>query len=503
MRSLITRPMRLLACLGLFPFGISAKTVGAAQAEPDAHRQEPVHHQAQEAEAHNPAHAHDHSRANGSPSPLIEPAGSGTSWLPGSSPIHANGFHGRAGGWNLMFHGETWIRATGQNLNHSGKWRPKGDASLRQSLYPDLERGGAAIDAPNWAMLSADRSLIGSERGGKHDGDDYGKGNGNEAGDRDRLQFRAMLSFDPWTEGRDGHPLLLQTGEGLVDRQHAHDLFMELSVQYRIRTWEGQHAFVYFGLPGEPALGPAAFMHRISSHDNPDVPLGHHSQDAAHITEGVATVGYIVGRLKLDGSLFRGREPDADRLDIEAPSFDSYSLRLTANSGRALSLQASAGMLRNSHEPGSRTLRGSASASHNLETADGGNWATTVLYGFNRHLKGSHEGTSHSAALETARGFRRLKVWGRWESLQRMGGELDVPVSHHESIWVHAMTAGGGAGLGHAWGMEVFLGAQGTVHFLDGVLDPYYGSVPLSAQAFLRLRPASRGAAGNGAGVTL
>jgi hypothetical protein len=450
MSSRFSRPIRRLACLGLFPF------VLLAQADPHGNHREG-------AEA-----AHGHSGADGSPSPLIEPAGSGTSWLPGSSPIHANGFHGMAGGWNIMVHGETWIRATGQNLNHSGKWHPKGDATLAQSLYPGLERGGAAVDAPNWAMFSADR---------------------------DGLQLRAMLSLDPWTEGRDGHPLLLQTGEGLVDRQHAHDLFMELSAQYRIRTWAGQHAFVYFGLPGEPALGPAAFMHRLSSRDNPDVPLGHHSQDAAHISEGVATAGYIIGKIKLDGSLFRGREPDADRWDIETPAFDSYSLRLTANPGRALSLQASAGMLRNSHESGSRTLRGSASAAHNLATADGGNWATTVLYGFNRHLKGSHHGTSHSAALETARAFRRLEAWGRWESLQRMGGELDVPVSHHESMWVHAMTAGGGARLGRALGMEVFLGAQGTVHALDGALDPYYGRVPLSAEAFLRFRPASHGGA--------
>jgi hypothetical protein len=453
MSSPFSRPIWLAACLGLFPI------VLIARAEP--HRHDPK----------SGAAAQGHSEADGWPSLLIEPTGSGTSWLPGSSPVHADGFHGLAGGWHVMVHGEAWLRATGQNLNHSGKWRPEGGATLAQSLYPGLERGGAAVDAPNWAMLSADRSVIG--------------------GEGDRLQLRAMLSLDPWTEGREGYPLLLQTGEGLIDRQHAHDLFMELSVQYRIRTWAGQHAFVYFGLPGEPALGPAAFMHRLSSRGNPDAPLGHHSQDAAHITEGVATAGYIVGGFKLDGSLFRGREPDADRWDIEAPAFDSYSLRLTANPGRALSIQASAGMLRNSHESGSRTLRGSASAAHNLAMADGGNWATTVLYGFNRHLKGSHLGTSHSAALETDRRFRRLEGWGRWESLQRMGGELDVPVSHHETMWVHAVTAGGGARLGRALGMEAFLGAQGTVHALDGALDPYYGRVPLSAEAFLRFRAAS------------
>ena len=49
-----------------------------------------------------------------------------------------------------------------------------------------------------------------------------------------------MLSAEPTTIGREGYPLLLQTGETangitpLVDRQHPHDRFMELSASYSV-----------------------------------------------------------------------------------------------------------------------------------------------------------------------------------------------------------------------------------------------------------------------------
>src|SRR5207248_1892003 len=81
------------------------------------------------------------------------------------------------------------------------------------------------------------------------------------------LGLRAMASLDP-AMGPSGYPLLLQTGETangvdpLADRQHPHDLFMELSGAYSVPIGEDSSVFGYVGLPGEPALGPSAFMHR-------------------------------------------------------------------------------------------------------------------------------------------------------------------------------------------------------------------------------------------------
>src|SRR4051812_49315075 len=79
--------------------------------------------------------------------------------------------------------------------------------------------------------------------------------------DGDALSFRAMLSPDP-AMGPRGYPLLLASGESangatpLIDRQHPHDLFMELSTTYSHPLSNGDAVFLYAALPGEPAFGP-------------------------------------------------------------------------------------------------------------------------------------------------------------------------------------------------------------------------------------------------------
>src|SRR5919201_229062 len=135
-----------------------------------------------------------------------------------------------------------------------------------------------------------------------------------DVGENGTLGARAMVSADPLM-GKRGYPLLLQTGESanaqpLIDRQHPHDLFMELAASYSYPLGERSSAFIYAGLPGEPALGPPASMHRFSGEDNPEAPISHHWLDSTHITYGVVTLGYVYDQMKIEGSLFRGREPD-------------------------------------------------------------------------------------------------------------------------------------------------------------------------------------------------
>jgi hypothetical protein len=143
---------------------------------------------------------------------LKEPLGSGTAWLPQGSPVHDHAFHFSAGEWMLMTHGDITARYTSQNINNPDRVPP---------------RGGARFDAPNWAMLSAERTVF----------------------ENDRLMLRAMMSLDPLTVGNEGYPLLFQTGEGLTDRQHPHDLFMELALLYAHPVSENNQVFGYFGLP--------------------------------------------------------------------------------------------------------------------------------------------------------------------------------------------------------------------------------------------------------------
>src|SRR5262249_39673823 len=90
--------------------------------------------------------------------------------------------------------------------------------------------------------------------------------------------LRAMLAPDPFM-GANGYPLLFATGETadgrthLIDRQHPHDLFMELATTYSYDLSKNSSVYVYAGLPGEPALGPSTFMHRTSGMDIPEAPI--------------------------------------------------------------------------------------------------------------------------------------------------------------------------------------------------------------------------------------
>jgi hypothetical protein len=85
-----------------------------------------------------------------------------------------------------------------------------------------------------------------------------------------RLTLNTMFSLDPATVGKLGYGEIFQVGEvangrPLIDRQHPHDLFMQLAAIWRVPI--GERAGLNFagGPAAEPALGPVAFMHRASA----------------------------------------------------------------------------------------------------------------------------------------------------------------------------------------------------------------------------------------------
>src|SRR4030095_6282542 len=237
--------------------------------------------------------------------------GSGTSWQPSSGPMYMH--YWNKSDWLLMFH---------YNIV----------AGVNSQGGP---RGVAKFESANWFMPMAYHKL--------------GKGT---------LQLRAMFSAEPFTFPPEGSPLLFQTGETykgqpLIDKQHPHDLFMELSAQYTHPLDERATWFTYFAYPGEPALGPVAFMHRSSAAENPSATLSHHLQDSTHISFGVLTSGFTYRWFKLEGSLFNGREPDENRYDFDAHRWNSRSARLWFMPGRNWAMQISHGFLRSpeSQEP--------------------------------------------------------------------------------------------------------------------------------------------------------
>ena len=230
--------------------------------------------------------------------------GSGTSRLPAIGGA-MNGIHVMTGGWMLMLHGYAWGAYTDQR-------GPRGD---RTGFVSSM------------AMAEAQRDL----------------GTGGAT-----LKLMTMLSLDPLM-GKRGYPSLLATGETangvtpLIDRQHPHDLFMELSARLSVPIGAGVDAFIYGGPVAEPALGPSAFMHRNSAKYLPLAPITHHWFDSTHITFGVVTAGLNTTRWQIEGSAFRGREPDQYRWDIETPRLDSWSARATWNprpTGRRKSVTA-------------------------------------------------------------------------------------------------------------------------------------------------------------------
>jgi hypothetical protein len=200
---------------------------------------------------------------------------SGTAWQPDSTPMH--GLHFMKGTWTMMAH---W--------NFFGGYDHQGS-----------DRGDSQWLSTNWGMLMEKRSVGAGE-----------------------LVLRQMLTLEPFTVGAAGYPLLLQTGESfngapIHDRQHPHDLFMEIAALYTRPISESVALQLYAAPVGEPALGPVAFPHRYSAFSDPLAPLGHHWQDSTHISFGVLTAGLFTRKLKVEGSWFNGREPDEHRYDFD------------------------------------------------------------------------------------------------------------------------------------------------------------------------------------------
>lgn len=369
---------------------------------------------------------------------------SGTSWQPDSSPME--GIHWMRGAWMGMVHG--FADAV---YDHQGG--PRGDDD---------------VFGPTMLMVMAQRPAA-----------------------RGTLGVRTMLSIDPATVGKGGYPLLLQTGETadgrtpLIDRQHPHDLFMELAAVYSYPVGEHASVFGYFGLPGEPALGPTTFMHRFSGMELPEAPIGHHWLDSTHITFGVATAGLTLGRWKVEASAFNGSEPDENRWNIEAPRFNSASGRLTFNPWSNWSLQASYGHVKQPEqlEPGVNVNRTTTSVSYNRPRAAGSNWQTTLAWGHNKKTPG---GSTDAFLLESTLRTGHHTVFGRAETAQK--DELFESGPH-----AHVVFDVGKVSLGYIFDvvrsghLALGLGGLGSLHFVPAEIASDYGSDrPRSFMLFVR-----------------
>ena len=302
-----------------------------------------------------------------------------------------------------------------------------------------------------------------------------------------------MVSLDRLTEGGNGYPLLFQTGESwkgepLVDRQHPHDLFSELAVAYSHQAGENVSLFLYLGLPGEPALGPPAFMHRPSASHVPDAPLGHHWQDATHISFGVATAGIHHRDLKVDGSIFTGREPNENRFNIDKPRFDSYSIRFSLNPSASVALQTSIGFLKSPEatEPNIDVWRSTASLLHVYPIDTEKILETALVWGMN---KPTGENAEHSVLAESEYTVGRQSVYTRLEFVEKTGADLRLSGFEDRRFSVRAFTLGIARELFILGDLSASFGLQGTAYAVQSDLRPFYGDTPFSIEVFLKLSP--------------
>lgn len=379
--------------------------------------------------------------------------GSGTGWLPDASPMYGYMFH--RSHWMYMLHGNFFLRYNSQDITKKGS------------------RGASKIDAPDWLMFMGQRPI----------------------GSGGLFHFSIMSSLDAVFGGGNGYPLLFQSGEAykgqpIVDRQHPHDLFSELSVSYAQSVSQKADVFVYLGYPGEPALGPVAFMHRPSALDNPDAPITHHWVDATHVTFGVATFGVRLGKFKLEGSSFTGREPDEHRFDFDKARFDSWSGRLSMNPNTNWALQVSHGFIKSPEllHPDEDVNRTTASAVYS-NTTDASTFNATALWGMNK-VK-DHDG-ENAVLLELSWRKNRFGAYGRYEWVQKGLEELalDENVFGHDAVFrINAFTAGLNYDILHLGQTRIAAGGQFTFYHADARLDPLYGRNPMAAEIFLRLYP--------------
>jgi hypothetical protein len=224
--------------------------------------------------------------------------------------------------------------------------------------------------------------------------------------------------------------------------------------------------------------------------DNPDAPIGHHWQDSTHVTFGVATGGLQWRNLKIEGSVFTGREPDENRYDFDRPRFDSFSGRISWNPTQNLALQVSHGYIKSPEalEPGVKRHRTTASAIYNHPLGHDSNWSTSFVWGQNHD---TNEGKTESFLFETNFQHGRDTVYARWERVEKSGHELVLADDDLDKIFaVDAASVGYVRDLSHGNKIDIGLGGQFTINILRDGLDRYYGDGPGYAfEVFLRIRP--------------
>jgi hypothetical protein len=298
---------------------------------------------------------------------------------------------------------------------------------------------------------------------------------------------QAMLSLEPAMR-HDGYPLLFQTGEeaygtALVDRQHPHDLFMELSARLDRPVAEDARVFLYGGPVGEPALGPSAFMHRASAMYNPEAPITHHWFDSTHITYGVVTAGLAGKAWQIEASAFRGQEPDERRWNIEKPRLDSWSVRASFAPGPHWLMQASYGELKQPEAAHANENEHRFTTSAHYNNGRG----LSAMAGFSAKMRVPGETRTAWLGEVSWEANRHDVLFGRIENVNNDELFPDPAAPQHDQPFRLTKFEAGYAYRFHLAGpVLVALGGTGAIFAKPAVLDAAYGKNPIGATVFAK-----------------
>lgn len=367
--------------------------------------------------------------------------GSGTSWIPESSPMFMKMLP-KSGRYDLAYMGFV-------TFDESNTTGPRGDHRFFSTSMP---------------MLMATRETGGGILG-----------------------LNLMMSLDPIFDGEYGYPDLFQTGETahgnrLVDWQHPHNLLDEATISYSHPIGSGRNAFLYAGPVGEPALGGPTFMHRPSGMEIPEAPITHHWFDSTHISSGVVTAGVNSSEWQAEASAFNGQEPGENRYLPQPVALNSASGRVTFDPTKDLSFNTSYGFLSSpeSTAPGVDQHRITAAALWSRPMGRGGDLAVSALFG--RLIQ---QGTASNAyVLEATYYLGPNSVFARWENVDK--DELIEPPGNYN---VNKFTLGAVRDFASGGGFDVGVGGWIDWYAYPASLDPNYGKGPLTLGAFLRIRP--------------
>ena len=396
---------------------------------------------------------------------------SGTSWLPDSSPMYM--IHRQNGPWMLMAHENAFL----EFLHDSGR------------------RGGHQTGSINWFMGMAERTA--------------GPG---------QISLRGMVSLEPWTIRDCGYPDLFASGEQchgqpIHDRQHPHDLFMEISARYDAPIRGTTRWQVFGGPAAEPALGPVAYPHRVSAMFDPIAPITHHWLDSTHVSFGVITGAVYGKRWKVESSAFNGREPDENRKDFDFGALDSVSGRVWFLPTSSLAIQVSAGHLKEAEEeegiePRHDVNRATASATYHRLSGPYV-WASTVAWGRNSEADHSTNALlAETAVIRSDRDswFGRLEIGGKTaHDLDVATGVLRCITCTNVEAFTLTKLQGGYTHYIDAGSFKPGVGLVVSAGFVPDPLRAPYGSrVNTGIGVYLTLRPAmmSSNAPAGGVGST-